>query len=116
MTMSSDAVSTPTVSEPAHADAGHAHDDHKPDIFYVKVALALAVVTAAEVTLSYLDLGALFKPLLLILMVSKFVAVVSFFMHLKWDSKVFSWLFYAPLFLAIGVYLAALLAFQFFGS
>jgi cytochrome c oxidase subunit 4 len=47
-------------------------------------------------------------------MVVKFVAVVMFFMHLKFDNKIFSWLFYAGLFLAVGVYVALLVTFQFF--
>jgi cytochrome c oxidase subunit 4 len=33
---------------------------------------------------------------------------------LKFDNKIFSWLFYAGLFLAIGVYVTALATFQFF--
>jgi cytochrome c oxidase subunit 4 len=53
-------------------------------------------------------------PTLLILMVVKFVTVVSLFMHLKFDHKLFSWLFYSGLFLAVFVYLAALMTFRFF--
>ena len=41
-------------------------------------------------TLSYLDVGPLFLPALLILMATKFLIVVSFFMHLKFDNKIFS--------------------------
>jgi cytochrome c oxidase subunit 4 len=33
---------------------------------------------------------------------------------LKFDHKLFSWLFYSGLFLAVGVYVAALLTFRFF--
>jgi cytochrome c oxidase subunit 4 len=40
--------------------------------------------------------------------------VVSYFMHLKFDNKVFSFLFYAGLFLAVGVYIAFLATFKFF--
>ena len=52
--------------------------------------------------------------MLLILMVIKFVMVVSYFMHLKFDNPLFSWLFYAGLLLAVGVYVAALATFEFF--
>ncbi len=90
------------------------HGAHKPNSFYIKVAVALAIVTAVEVGLYYLDLGKLFMPTLLILMVVKFVTVVSLFMHLRFDHKMFSWLFYSGLFLALFVYLAALTTFQFF--
>ena len=90
------------------------HGAHKPNSFYIKVAAALAIVTAVEVGLYYLDLGKLFMPTLLILMVVKFVTVVSLFMHLKFDHKMFSWLFYSGLFLALFVYIAALMTFRFF--
>ena len=99
------------------ADAhGHGHEHAMSDIGYVKVALVLALLTAAEVTLTYVHIGAWFLPILLILMVVKFVTVVSYFMHLKFDNKIFSWLFYSGLLLAIGVYLAALCTFQFFSG
>jgi cytochrome c oxidase subunit 4 len=48
------------------------------------------------------------------MMVAKFFIVVSYFMHLKFDKKIFSFLFYAGLFLAIGVYVAFLATFHFF--
>ena len=41
-------------------------------------------------------------------MAIKFLTVVSFFMHLKFDNKMFSCLFYSGLFLAVCVYVAAL--------
>ena len=52
--------------------------------------------------------------MLLILMAIKFVTVVSLFMHLRFDNKIFSWLFYSGLFLAVFVYVVALLTFRFF--
>jgi cytochrome c oxidase subunit IV len=101
-----------------HAPTGHASPDdihvHKPTSFYVKVAIALALVTAVEVGLYYLHIGKLFLPALLILMVVKFVTVVSLFMHLRFDNRLFAWLFYSGLFLAISVYFVALLTFRVF--
>ena len=47
-------------------------------------------------------------------MVAKFLTVVSYFMHLKFDNKLFSALFYTGLFLAVGVYCGALSTFHFF--
>ena len=58
------------------------------------------MITAAEVTLTYIDVGPLFLPALLIMMAAKFLIVVSFFMHLKFDNKLFSVLFYMGLGLA----------------
>ena len=81
---------------------------------YIVIALILAAITALEVSTYYVDFGPVFLPSLLIMMVIKFVMVVSYFMHLKFDNKIFSWLFYAGLFLAIGVYVTALATFQFF--
>jgi cytochrome c oxidase subunit 4 len=101
----------------AHAAHGsHDGKEHWTDLQYVQLALALAVVTAIEVALSYLkdDLGALFLPTLLILMAVKFFAVVMYFMHLKFDNRLFSLLFYMGLGLAVGVYTVALFTFKFF--
>jgi cytochrome c oxidase subunit 4 len=94
-------------------------DDHEhgaTDKQYILIALILATITAAEVAASYMDLGAIFIPLLLIMMVAKFFIVVSYFMHLKFDHKLFSWVFYAGLFLAMGVYIGALSTFHFWGK
>ena len=100
-----------------HAATDGAHDaaDHGMSTRgYINIALILAAITALEVSTYYVDFGPLFLPSLLIMMVVKFVMVVSYFMHPKFDNKIFSWLFYAGLFLAIGVYAAALGTFHFF--
>ena len=83
---------------------------------YIVIAVILALITAAEVTLSYIDVGPIFLPALLIMMVAKFIIVVSYFMHLKFDNKIFSFLFYMGLLLAVFVYCAALATFHFFSS
>lgn len=90
------------------------HEHGMSNAGYVKIALILAVITALEVSTYYIDFGPFFMPSLMIMMVVKFVMVVSYFMHLKFDNKIFSWMFYAGLFLAIGVYVAALSTFKFF--
>lgn len=92
------------------------HIDHWSDRKYVQLFVFLVVVTAVEVALSYMvdDLGALFLPLLLLLMAVKFFAVVLFFMHLKFDNRLFGLMFYMGLVLAVGVYLVALFTFRFF--
>ncbi len=81
---------------------------------YVRIALILAAITALEVSTYYVDFGPLFLPALLIMMAIKFVIVVSYFMHLKFDNKLFSWVFYAGLILAVIVYIVALSTFHFF--
>ena len=106
-------MSTDTATHDDH-DAGHG----LTDLGYVKVALALALITGIEVAISYMvdDLGALFLPLLLGLMAIKFFSVVLYFMHLKFDNRLFSLMFYLGLGLAVGVYLVTLFTFKFFNS
>lgn len=106
-----------------HTDthAGHeAHEEHAhwTDAQYIKLAVLLAVVTAVEVVLSYVkdDIGVVFLPALLILMAFKFFAVVMYFMHLKFDNRLFSWMFYMGLGLALFVFMLALFTFKFFSS
>ena len=100
------------VENAAHAapTEGHAHPT---DALYVKVALILAALTALEVSTYYVDFGPLFLPVLLILMAVKFVIVVLFFMHLRFDSKLFGRVFWSGLLLALSVYVAALTSFEF---
>jgi len=92
----------------------HSHDHGMSDAGYIKIALILAAITALEVSTYYVDFGPLFMPSLMIMMVVKFVMVVSYFMHLKFDSKIFSFLFYTGLGLALFVYIVALATFKFF--
>jgi cytochrome c oxidase subunit 4 len=90
------------------------HEHGVSDAGYIKIALILAAITALEVSTYYVDFGPLFMPSLMIMMVVKFVMVVSYFMHLKFDSKIFSFLFYTGLGLALFVYIVALATFKFF--
>ena len=110
-----DTFGDPPEVVPEH-DEYDAHEDHKPDSYYVIVALVLAVITGLEVSLSYIDIGPLFLPLLLVLMAIKFFTVVSIFMHLRFDNRIFKWCFYSGLGLALGVYIITLFTFQFFVS
>ncbi|MEY3744840.1 MAG: hypothetical protein RL430_808 [Actinomycetota bacterium] len=95
----------------SHTDS---HDHGLSDAGYIKIALILAAITALEVSTYYVDFGPLFLPSLLIMMVVKFVMVVSYFMHLKFDNKIFSFLFYVGLALALFCYIVALATFKFF--
>jgi cytochrome c oxidase subunit 4 len=87
------------------------------DLVYIKVAVILAAVTGLEVAASYAGwLGPAKLWLLLIMMVMKFFTVVLYFMHVKYDAKVFGRLFYTGIGLAVGVYIAALATFKFFST
>jgi hypothetical protein len=50
------------------------------------------------------------------MMVAKFAIVAGYFMHLKFDSPMFTKFFVAGLVLAVAVYMATLTAFQYFGD
>lgn len=111
--MSTDTAVAPVVE----ADDHHAHPT---DLMFVKVALLLAGITAVEVAWSYLPwadtgMGHLVEVLgLLAMMAFKFYMVASVFMHLKFDNKLLTGVFYFGLLLAVCVYLAVLFTFQFF--
>ncbi len=105
-----------TTDQPESEDSEHLSYQEHSDREYIVIAVVLAVLTALEVTASYLDLGPLFIPLLIVLMVIKFALVVLFFMHLRHDARVFHFLFWSGLFLAVTVYAAALATFEFFLS
>ena len=96
-----------------HDDEGH---DHPSDWAYVKIAVVLALVTAVEVFTYFrtvLDWGAALVPSLIFMMVVKFYLVATWFMHLRFDSKLFGRMFTAGLTLAVGVYLVTLTVFEF---
>ncbi len=105
---------TTTHAAPA-ADEHDEHDDHPTEKKYWVIALILGVITAVEVALSYVDLGNAVAPLLLIGMVMKFFIVASYFMHLKFDSKMARRLFISGLSLALFCYLALFMMFRQFG-
>lgn len=96
----------------AHGD-GDAHD-HPTWSVYWKVATVLTIITVAEVYCYYLKpfvASPYFVPTLLILSGAKFAIVVMFYMHLKYDAKIFRALFTGPLILAMITMLALLLLF-----
>ena len=94
---------------------GHAHP---ADRSYVGIALILGLITGAEVVTFYLEdeLGGWLIPALLVMMVVKFAMVAGWFMHLRFDSNIFTRMFVSGILLAVGVYLAMLATFQFFSK
>ena len=94
------------VEDVGQPDARHAHPT---DGFYIKVALVLAFITAVEVVLYYRELGAANNYALLLLSGIKFVAVVAYFMHLRFDNRILRRLFVTGFILAILVYVAYML-------
>lgn len=89
---------------------------HPTPVDYIKVAIVLAVVTSAEVAVYYISsLRTLLVPLLLVMSAVKFFLVAMWFMHLKFDSKMFRRLFVLGIVLAVVVYGIALATLDVFG-
>ena len=89
------------------------HGAHPTPLTYLKVAIILAILTGVEVGVFYIDfLEPVFLPIFLLLSVAKFCLVVLFYMHLKFDSRLFSTLFVGGLLLAIAVSVAIMSLFQ----
>ena len=107
-------MSAPTTPE-SPAVASHDEHEHPPDRVYVYIALLLAFFTAIEIALYYVEVGDAEIPALLTLMVVKFAIVAMYFMHLKFDSKIANRMFLIGIVLALGVYIAALATFAFWG-
>lgn len=121
-TESAEATAT-TVYEDEHAAHGTGHA-HPTDKTFVMMAVWLAVITAIEVAWSYLPVWedatgwTSFAEIagLLAMMALKFVLIAGTFMHLKFDNKLLTRVFYTGVVLAFGVYIAALTTFEIWGS
>lgn len=95
--------------------ADSSHSEHPSAATYFKVAMGLVVLTGLEVIVFFFDwLSYGIIPVLAVFSVAKFAMVIMFYMHLKYDHKLFSVLFLTGLFLAIGVIFALMALFQWF--
>ena len=91
------------------------HTGHPTPLTYFKVAMTLSAITAVEVAIFYAEwLGYGIIPVLVILSGAKFAMVVMFYMHLRYDARLFSTLFVGGLLLAITVVFALMGLFRFF--
>ena len=115
MTDTDTGVAAPTVAD-GHVDGhGDEHRHKEPsDRQYIWIAIILAVLTALEVLATEAGPdGPLLVPTLIVLMVVKFWIVASFFMHLRFDNRLFTVLFYLGLGFAVVLYSAMLATFHF---
>ena len=94
-----------------HADHEHEHPTWTQ---YKWVALILTAITGVEVWVYYTPFkdSPLFVPVLLIMSAVKFAIVVLFYMHLKYDHKLFKALFTGPLIIAMCTIMALLFLFK----
>ena len=107
----------PPTIEPAqvsvdHSEAlSHIHSDTTvvmgrevtlPGGIYTVVFIALAIITALELAIAEIGLpGAVGIPLLVGLSIAKAVMVVMFYMHLRDDSRIFTYSLVVPLLMAV---------------
>jgi len=64
----------------------------------------LTLITVAEVAIYYIeDLRRILVPALVIMSVVKFLIVVSYFMHLKFDDRRLAWIFGLAMILTISI-------------
>lgn len=92
--------------------SGHAHaEEHPTWSTYWKVALILTIITAVEVSAYYIpawETSWVYVPSMLMMSAVKFIIVCAYYMHLKYDHKLFRTLFTGPLMIA-GITMVALL-------
>ena len=102
-------------SEPAHGIAHHPEEKEHPSwSTYWKVALFLTIVTIVEVAAYYIPAwkdARIFAPSMLLLSGTKFTVVVMFYMHLRYDHRLFRTLFVGPLLIAVSTIVALLFLF-----
>lgn len=85
---------------------------HDLTVTYIKVAVVLAIVTLIEVAVYYIAFQrGLMITTLLALSAAKFSLVVLYFMHLKFENRLLSYVFSGPLLLGAVVVLALMALF-----
>lgn len=91
-----------------------AHEEAHPSVTtYIKVAIILAIITIVEVGVFYLDFNRTAFILVFIGMSGvKFIIVIMFYMHLKFDNILFSRLFIGGVILAAAVMFSLLALFR----
>jgi cytochrome c oxidase subunit IV len=104
--------------EPHHTNVDHQSmgmvKEHPTWSTYWKVATILTLITVVEVWIYYvpaITASRAFVPMLLIMSAVKFFTVVAFYMHLRYDHKLFRVLFTGPLIIAMTTIVALLFLF-----
>lgn len=87
----------------------HAHPTNKQ---YVQIAIGLAIITAIEVALFYVneavDMRGWDAPVLVILSFFKFIVVIGWYMHLRFEKSMLSKFFTGGFVLALMLYAVVL--------
>ena len=79
------------------------HIEHPTPKRYVQIAIVLGILTAIEIALYYTEdiVGVFTDPILIILAVGKFIIVVGWFMHLRFENKMVNRFFAGGMILAL---------------
>lgn len=93
-----------------------AHQAHHPEPKdYIRIAVVLGVLTGFEIALFYIETsvgeavpGWLFPVALLVLSAVKFIMVVAYFMHLRYEKPLLSRVFSIGAVLAVSLFLLVL--------
>ena len=87
------------------APVEHHGANHPSPAKYIQIATILTIITALEVAIYYVGFisKAGFITIFIAMSAVKFLVVSMFYMHLKFDNSLFTWLFVAGLVLATGI-------------
>jgi cytochrome c oxidase subunit 4 len=82
------------------------HHEHPTEAKYIQIAIILTIITMVEVAIYYIEaFEAILVPTLIVLSTIKFVTVVGYFMHLKFDDRRLTWIFVSGMGLALDIYI-----------
>ena len=94
------------MNDPTYVETEHAHVSNT---VYLIVGGFLVVLTAMEITVSYIHaLRPVMVPLLIVLAMAKFALIALFFMHLRYEKWALNTMFGFPLVVATVVFVAFL--------
>jgi cytochrome c oxidase subunit 4 len=93
--------------------SSHIIQEHKKYFTFFNVALALILITAIELVIVYIPISKfIVLSSLTVLSLVKFLAVIWWFMHLRWDKALCTILFMIGLLVATGTVTALLFLFE----
>lgn len=92
-------------------------DKHAGPVYYWWIGIILAVITGLEVWLFDVDMiRGVFVAVMLILSAMKFLLVIYFFMHLRFDHRGYARVFLSCMTLGLAVFISLLLLNDFYGA
>ena len=106
-------ATNPAKAAAAAGEVQHDVHSHPGWQTYVVIGLVLTIITAVEVAVFYIPaMHEYMAPILLTLSAVKFTLVVMFYMHLKFDNRLFSTVFVNPLLLAVTAVISLVILFR----